>query len=61
MEEIAGGESIKDEVAQPEGRTIMASDNGRWRTEEVHTLLKLKASFFYIYNRMVASTNSWWI
>ena len=39
----------------------MASDNGRWRTEEGHTRLKVKASFFYSDNRMMASTNLGWI
>ena len=61
VEEIAGGDSSKDEAAQPEGRTIRDSDNGQWRKEEGHTWLKVKALFFYTDNRMVASTNSWWI
>ena len=39
----------------------MASDNGRWRTEEGHMRLKVKASFFYADNRMMASTNLGWI
>ena len=27
---IAGGDSIKDEAEQPEGRKIRASNNGKW-------------------------------
>ena len=34
VEEIYGGDSSEDEVSQPEGRTIRASNNGRWRMEE---------------------------
>ena len=56
--ERAGVDIIKDDAAQPEGRTIRASDNGRRRTEEGDTWLKLKAVLFYSDNRMVASTNS---
>ena len=41
--------------------TIRASNNGKWRTEEGYTQLKVKAAFFYAENKMVASTNTGWI
>ena len=59
--EIAGGDSSKDEAEHPEGRTIRASNNGKWRTEEGHTRLKVKELFLYADKRMVASTNLGWI
>ena len=63
MAERSGGDSIKDnnDAAQPLGRTIWASDDGRQWTEEGNTRLKVKATFLYADNRMVASTNPGWL
>ena len=34
---------------------------GQQRADEGHVRLTAKAAFFYVYNRMVASTNPGWI
>ena len=52
-----GGDSSDDNMAQPARRTIRECDDGRQRTEEEHTWLKVKAAFFYVDDGMVASTD----
>ena len=56
-----GGGSSNNDVAQPVGRKIQASNDGRRGKEERHTRLKLKAAFFYAEDGMVASIDPWWI
>ena len=56
-----GGGSSNNDVAQPVGRKIQASNDGRRGKEERHTRLKLKAAFFYAEDGMVASIDLWWI
>ena len=46
-----GGGSSNNDVAQPVGRKIQASDDGRRGKEERHTRLKLKAAFFLCWRR----------
>ena len=60
MEEIPGVDSSDNDAAYPASRTIRACDNGRRWTEDGHTRLKVKAYFFYAYNKMVASTDPGW-
>ena len=65
MVEGAGGDDRDDssgnKVAHPAKRTIRSCEDGRQRTEEWHTRLKVKADFFYADNGVVASNNLGWI
>ena len=53
--------SSNNDAAHPEVRTIRERNDGRRRTEEEHTRLKVKAAFFYADKKMVASINPGWI
>ena len=41
--------------------TFQEIDDGRWRLVEVHAHLKVKATFFYADDRMVASKDPVWL
>ena len=41
--------------------TFQEIDDGRWRVVEVHAHLKVKATFFYADDRMVASKDPVWL
>ena len=41
--------------------TFQEIDDGRWRVAEAHACMKVKATFLYAYNRMVASKYPVWL
>ena len=59
-----GGEDRRDDdrdAVQIAGMKIWERDDSRRRMEEGHARLTVKASFFYAYNGMYASTDPGWI
>ena len=59
-----GGEDRRDDdrdAVQIAGMKIWEQDDSRRRMEEGHARLTVKASFFYAYNGMYASTDPGWI
>ena len=61
MEEGAGGDSSDNDMLQPARRTIRACDDRQQLTEEGRTQLRVKAEFFYLEDRMVASIDPEWL